>query len=218
MITVHHLENSRSQRVLWLLEELGLDYEIQFYKRDPETSLAPPELRKVHPLGKSPVITDGDLVVAETGAIIDYIMDRYADGRLMPTDDADRLNYRYWMHAAEGTVAPLLVMTLVFNRVESAPMPFFARPIAKNIAAKVRSAYIAPSLDAVLAHRGRVLSSEIDQQQRSRGCGDHRALHSVPARRASDLVPVMVVASRSTVSTSPPSMPTACAASASRSG
>jgi glutathione S-transferase len=151
MITVHHLENSRSQRILWLLEELGCDYEIRRYERDKETSLAPPALKAVHPLGKSPVITDDGLVVAETGAIVEYVLDRHGNGRLIPAAGTpERLRYTYWLHMAEGTAMPLLVMTLVFNRVETAA-PWFVRPVAKAIARQVRSSYIEPSLAAVLA-------------------------------------------------------------------
>jgi glutathione S-transferase len=150
MITVHHLENSRSQRVLWLLEELGLDYEIIRYERDKQTSLAPPALKAVHPLGKSPVLTDGDLVIAETGAIVEYVVGRHGDGRLIPAaGTAERLRYTYWLHMAEGTAMPLLVMTLVFGRVETAA-PWFIRPIAKAIAGQVRSSYLGPNLTAVL--------------------------------------------------------------------
>src|SRR5580698_5745433 len=99
MIVVHHLEDSRSQRVLWLLEEIGAPYEIKRYQRDPKTKLAPPELLAVHPLGKSPVIVDGDLTIAETGAIVEYLVGRYGAGRLeTPTAEADRLQYAYWMH------------------------------------------------------------------------------------------------------------------------
>src|SRR4051812_37043975 len=99
MITVHHLNNSRSQRVLWLLEELGLPYEIKFYQRDPKTMLAPPSLRAVHPLGKSPVITDGEFALAESGAIVEYLIDRYGNGRFSPVaGTADALRYRYFMH------------------------------------------------------------------------------------------------------------------------
>lgn len=159
MLTVHHLENSRSQRVLWLLEELGVDYEVQRYARDPNTSLAPPELLAVHPLGKSPVITDDDRVVAETGAIIEYLIERYGQGRLLPQGESAMLDYRYWMHAAEGSVMPLLVMTLVFNRVETAPMPFFIRPIAKGISAKVKGSFINPSLERMLAHMDAALAA-----------------------------------------------------------
>lgn len=152
MLTVHHLENSRSQRVLWLMEELGLDYEVRRYDRDKKTSLAPPELKRVHPLGKSPVITDGDRVVAETGAIIEYVLERYGDGRLIPPAGTDeRLRYTYWLHAGEGTVMPLMVMTLIFGRVETAA-PWFVRPIAKAIAGQVRSGYLQPNIDANLAH------------------------------------------------------------------
>lgn len=150
MITVHHLENSRSQRVLWLLEELGLPYDVVRYERDPQTSLAPAALRAVHPLGKSPVVTDDGTVVAETGAIVEYLLDRFGEGRLRPAAGTpERLRYTYWLHMAEGTAMPLLVMTLVFNRVETAA-PWLVRPVARAIASQVRSSYIGPSLDAVL--------------------------------------------------------------------
>ena len=148
MITVHHLNNSRSQRVLWLLEELGLDYEIKFYQRDPKTMLAPPELLKVHPLGKSPVITDGDLTVAESGNIVEYLLERYgADSGLLPAPGTpERLRYRYWLHFAEGTAMSPLLLKLVFDRIESSKMPFFAKPVAKAIAAKAKSAFILPNI------------------------------------------------------------------------
>ena len=116
MIVVHHLNNSRSQRVLWLLEELGIEYDIKFYERDQKTMLAPTSLREVHPLGKSPVITDADLTIAESGAIIEYILDRYGNGRLIPPSGTpERLRYTYWLHYAEGSAMPPLVMNLVFN-------------------------------------------------------------------------------------------------------
>ena len=150
MITVHHLNNSRSQRVLWLLEELGLPYEIQHYQRDAKTSLAPPELRRVHPLGKSPVITDGALTVAESGAILEYLVDKYGNGRLKPTDEQGLLHYRYFMHFAEGSAMPPLVMKLVFNKIRRAPMPFFVKPIAKGIADKVMGGFVQPNIDAQL--------------------------------------------------------------------
>lgn len=153
MITVHHLNNSRSQRVLWLLEELELDYEIKHYQRHPETMLAPPELRAVHPLGRSPVITDGDLTLAESGAILEYVCQRYGGGRLAPTPgSAESIRYRYWMHFAEGSAMPPLLLKLVFDRIERAPMPFFAKPIAKGIAAKVKSGFIGPQLRQNLAY------------------------------------------------------------------
>lgn len=147
MLTVHHLENSRSHRLLWLLEELEVPYQLKLYKRDAKTSLAPAELKNIHPLGKAPVITDGDRVVAESGAIIEYLVDTYGQGRLVPTPGSEEfLRYRYWMHYAEGTLMPLLVMTLLFNRVERAPL--IVRPIAKAISAQVRKAYLGPNLEA----------------------------------------------------------------------
>jgi glutathione S-transferase len=152
VIVVHHLNNSRSQRVLWLLEELGLEYEIKPYQRDRKTMLAPPELRAVHPLGKSPVITDrradGDITLAESGAILEYLAERYGAGRLAPTVDApERLRYTYWMHFAEGSAMPPLLMKLVFDRIKSAPMPFFVRPIARSIADRALNAFVAPNLE-----------------------------------------------------------------------
>lgn len=117
MIVVHHLENSRSQRVLWLLEELGLPYEIRRYERDKKTMLAPPELKRVHPLGKSPVIEDDGLVVAETGAIVEYLVDK-ADGRLgAPAKRDEALQYRFWLHYAEGSLMPPLLLKLVLGRI-----------------------------------------------------------------------------------------------------
>ncbi|MBD2309107.1 glutathione S-transferase [Chroococcidiopsis sp. FACHB-1243] len=116
MIVVHHLNNSRSQRILWLLEELGLNYEIKRYERDPKTMLAPASLREVHPLGKSPVITDDALTLAESGAIIEYLVERYREAKLAPASGTvERLRYKYWLHYAEGSAMPLLVMKLVFD-------------------------------------------------------------------------------------------------------
>jgi len=147
VIIVHHLENSRSQRILWLLEELGVPYEVKRYARNPETMLAPPELRAVHPLGKSPVVTDEGRTVAESGAIIEYLVERYGNGRLIPPPGTpERLRYAYWMHYAEGSAMPPLLMKLVFDRVETAPMPFFVRPFARAIAGQVKRTFIAPQI------------------------------------------------------------------------
>ncbi len=147
MITVHHLNHSRSQRVLWLLEELGVPYEIKRYERDPATMLAPPSLRAVHPLGKSPVITDGDLTLAESGAIVEYLAGRYGDGRLIPAAGTpERLRYTYWLHYAEGSAAPPLLLKLVFDRLERAPMPFFVRPIARTISGRAKDGFIGPQI------------------------------------------------------------------------
>lgn len=148
MLTVHHLANSRSQRVLWLLEELAVPYEVKRYERDPQTMLAPEALRQVHPLGKSPVITDGELTVAESGAIIEYLVERYGDGRLIPPPGTpERLRYRYWLHYAEGSAMPPLVLKLVFDRIETAPMPFFVRPVARGIAREVKNSFILPDIN-----------------------------------------------------------------------
>ena len=151
MIIVHHLNNSRSQRILWLLEELGLPYEVKRYARDARTMLAPPELRAVHPLGKSPVISDGDLTIAESGAIVEYLADSYGAGKLTPAAGTpERLRYTYWMHFSEGSAMPPLLMKLIFDRMESGPMPFFARPIARAIARKGKSGFVQPNIDRIL--------------------------------------------------------------------
>jgi len=148
MIVVHHLNNSRSQRVLWLLEELAVPYEVKRYQRDAKTMLAPAELRAVHPLGKSPVIEDAGQVLAESGAIVEYLAERHGDGRLVPAAGTpERLRYRYWMHFAEGTAQPPLLLKLLFDRVETAPMPFFVRPVARAIAQRAKGTYIQPNID-----------------------------------------------------------------------
>jgi glutathione S-transferase len=149
MLTVHHLNNSRSQRVLWLLEELGTPYEIRHYQRDGKTMLAPPELRAIHPLGKSPVITDGGLTIAETGAIVEYILETYGNGRLQPTEPEGHLRNRYWTHFAEGSAMPPLVMTLLFTEIPKRA-PFFVRPIARMIGKTVQDSYLTPQLEAHL--------------------------------------------------------------------
>jgi glutathione S-transferase len=126
------------------LEELGLDYEIKFYRREPSMR-APASLRAIHPLGKSPVITDGDVTLAETGAIIDYIVGRYGNGRLIPPPETPaRLRYTYWLHYAEGSLMPPLLMGLIASRIAGPQVPWFARPIAKRIAATLRDTFIAP--------------------------------------------------------------------------
>jgi glutathione S-transferase len=146
MITVHHLNNSRSQRVLWLLEELGVGYEVKRYERDRKTMLAPPDLRKVHPLGKSPVITEGDRTIAETGAIIEYILERHGEGRLIPPAGSDeRLRYTYWMHYAEGSAMTPLLLKLVFTRLPQ-NAPALLRGIVQNIASKAQQRVSDPQI------------------------------------------------------------------------
>ena len=148
MIVVHHLNNSRSQRVLWLLEELGLAYEVRRYQRDAKTMLAPPELRAVHPLGKSPVIQDGDVTLAESGAILEYLVARHGNGRLIPAAGTpERLRYTYWMHFAEGSAMPPLLLKLIFDRMDKGPMPFFVRPVARAIAQRAKSSFVQPNID-----------------------------------------------------------------------
>jgi len=147
MIVVHHLNNSRSQRVLWLLEELAVPYEVKRYQRDPKTLFAPPELKAVHPLGKSPVITDGPNTVAESGAIIEYLVEHYGNGRLVPpAGSPERLRYTYWLHYAEGSAMFPLLLKLVFGQLPKRPAPFFIKPVLRAIAGKVQSSYIDPQL------------------------------------------------------------------------
>jgi glutathione S-transferase len=146
MIVVHHLNNSRSQRVLWLLEELGVPYEVKRYERNAKTMLAPPELRAVHPLGKSPVITDGDITVAETGAIADYLVETYGKGRLIPKAGTQaRRDYTYWLHYAEGSAMPPFLMKLIFARLPTGA-PALIRPIAKAIANRALTGFINPQI------------------------------------------------------------------------
>ncbi len=148
MITVHHLEQSRSHRVLWLLEELEVPYEMVRYARDAATMLAPAELRAIHPLGKSPVLVDGPVTIAESGAILEYLVERHdPSNAFAPAVGSDaHLRYRYWMHYAEGSAMPPLLLSLVLSRIRSAPMPFFAKPVARAIADKVLHGFVRPQL------------------------------------------------------------------------
>ncbi|MGA7509677.1 MAG: glutathione S-transferase [Erwinia billingiae] len=142
MITVHHLNNSRSQRVLWMLEELEVPYQIKRYQRE-STMLAPDALKKVHPLGKSPVITDENRVIAESGAILEYLTERYdAENRLKLNDEDERLQSRYWLHYAEGSLMPLLVMKLIFSRMGKPPVPWLLRPIGNAFGKGVQKGYL----------------------------------------------------------------------------
>jgi glutathione S-transferase len=151
MITVHHLNNSRSQRILWMLEELGLAYEVKRYERDPATMLAPASLKAVHPLGKSPVVTDGDKTLAESGAILEYLVDTYGNGKFAPAPGTpDRLRYNYFMHFAEGSMMTPLLLKLVFARIPTR-LPFFMRPVGNLIAAAGEKQLVTPNLTAQLA-------------------------------------------------------------------
>lgn len=158
MLTLHHLETSRSHRILWLLQELGVPYELRRYQRDPATRLAPPELKKIHPLGKSPVLTDGELVVAESGAILEYLAECYgaqAPAELAHLEPARgtpaHRQCRFWMHYTEGSLMNWLVMQLVFDSIPRQPMPFFVRPVARALCAGVQQKLIQPNVQAALA-------------------------------------------------------------------
>ncbi len=159
MITVHHLDTSRSQRILWLLEELGVPYEIKRYQRNKKTQLAPPELKAIHPMGKSPVITDGGVTVAESGAIVEYLVETYGDkgtgevAALQPRQGTpEHRECRFWMHFAEGSLMNWLVMKLVFTSIPTQPMPFFVRPIARKLCEQVQLKLIDPNLATAMAY------------------------------------------------------------------
>lgn len=147
MLVVHHLNNSRSQRVLWLLEELGVAYEVTRYERDPDTMLAPPALKAIHPLGKSPVVVDGAATLAETGAIVEHLLDAYGENRFRPAPGSpEHERYRYWLHYAEGSAMPLLLLRLVAGRIADGPAPFFVRPVLNMISKKLRAGLVDPQL------------------------------------------------------------------------
>ena len=148
MIKVHHLNDSRSQRVLWLLEELGLDYDVVRYERNPGSRLAPPELLAIHPLGKSPVIEDGAITVAETGAIVEYLLETYGQGRLRPAPGSEEARrFTYWLHYAEGSAMPPLLLKLVFTMLPRRA-PALMRPLVKGVAAKALAGFVDPQLRA----------------------------------------------------------------------
>lgn len=152
MITVHHLADSRSQRVLWLLEEMGRPYEVKRYERNPATMLAPPELKAIHPLGKSPVVDDGEVRVAETGAIVEYLLEG-PDGsalRPAPGTEAGR-RYTYWLHYAEGSAMTPLLLKLIFGQLPKRS-PGLVRPVVKAISAKAQDGFIDPQIAAHTAY------------------------------------------------------------------
>jgi glutathione S-transferase len=165
-LTVHHLQTSRSHRILWLLEELGVPYELKIYQRDPKTRLAPAQLKQLHPLGKSPVITHGSLVLAESGAILEYLADAFADqapadlAHLVPAQGTpEHRQCRFWLHYAEGSLMNWLLMKLVFVSIPKQPMPFFVRPIARAICQQVQHKLIDPNLATALPFMEAELSS-----------------------------------------------------------
>lgn len=160
MLTVHHLENSQSIRILWLLEELDAEYEIQHYKRDSQTSLAPKEFKKLHLVGTSPCITEGELVLPETNAIMDYILDKHDQSVLRPSvNSPQRTAYLYWLHAAQGSFMPLLLEALIFKRMVS-KVPFVIRPLVAFVVNKVKEGYLTPRLTTFLTQIEQTLAKQ----------------------------------------------------------
>jgi glutathione S-transferase len=146
MIIIHHLNNSRSQRILWMCEEIGVDYQVKKYKRNKKTQLAPKSLMKIHPLGKSPVISDGDRNIAESGVILEYLAENYGS-HLIPKKSSEQYwQYKYWLHFAEGSLMPQLLLKLIFDKIKSTRVPFFIKPITHKIANKVLDDYILPNV------------------------------------------------------------------------
>lgn len=170
MITLHHLNNSRSQRIIWLLEILQVEYQIKHYQRDAKTTLAPAELKKIHPLGKSPVITDGDQVIAESGLIIEYLCETYGADKALMGNKENRWDVKYWLHYSEGSLMPLMVMKLVFDKIKSAPKPFFIKPIANAIVDKAMSSYAGPNISNNIAYIEQHLANN-HQQGHDYMCG-----------------------------------------------
>ena len=157
MITVHHLNNSRSQRILWMLEELNQEYEIIGYERDLKTLQGPESLRNIHPLGKSPVITDDSsgkqILIAESGAIVEYLLQNYGKNSSLvipETGSQQERDYLYWLHFSEGSLMPPLLLRLIFERVKKARVPFFVKPITKAVADKVLTEYVNPNINRLL--------------------------------------------------------------------
>lgn len=161
MITLHHLENSQSIRILWLLEELGAPYEMKMYDRNKQTKLAPAAYKAVSPLGTAPCITDGAVTLAETNAIADYILDLHDDGRLRPKPGTPaRVPYLFWFHAAQGSLQPLLTNSFVLSAA-SARAPFFARPVARAIQSGLDQAFYGPRLKALFGEIEKALSERV---------------------------------------------------------
>lgn len=153
MITLYALKQSRAYRIAWLLELLGVNYDIEVSERNVETHLAPESLKKIHPLGKSPMIKDGNLVLAESGTIVEYLINKYGQHTALKPryDAANYTDYLFWLHYAEGSLMPLLVMSLVFRKIDVQKMPFYAKPIARKITDGVRNSFINPQLKLHLA-------------------------------------------------------------------
>jgi len=159
MITVHNLENSQSIRILWLLEELGADYHIQQYSRDSSSDMAPSEFKKLHIIGTAPAISDGELTLPETNAIVDYILDKHPNSTLRPEPGTpQRTRFLYWLHATQGSLMPLMLEALIFKRMIS-KAPFLFRPILRMVVNAVRDNYLWPRYERLLKHMETELST-----------------------------------------------------------
>lgn len=154
MLTLYALKQSRAWRIAWLLELLELDYQVELFERDAQTALAPAALRQLHPLGKSPLLRDGDLLLAESGAIVEYLLARYDRKRALHplADSPDYPAYLQWLHYAEGSLMPPLVMSLVLRKVDERPMPFFIRPVARRITGGLRQGFVQPQIELHLGY------------------------------------------------------------------
>lgn len=160
MLTVHHLNHSRSHRVLWLLEELGVEYALERYERDPASLKAPRALKALHPLGRAPIVTEGDRVLAESGAVLEHLVDRYDDGRLAPARGTpERERYTYFMHYAEGSAMLPLILRLIFGQMPRQPMPALARPVVRALARNVIDTFVQPQIDEHLDHMNAALAT-----------------------------------------------------------
>ncbi len=149
MITLHHLEYSQSFRILWLLEELGVDYKLELYERDKVTHLAPDNYKSLSPLGTAPVVTDGDLILSESNAIIDYILDKHPSEQLRPAaDSVDRARYLFWFHASQGSMMPLLLVTMLF-RIIPERVPFFIKPLISPVLKLAQKGFTNPRMSAL---------------------------------------------------------------------
>ncbi|RGP40462.1 Glutathione transferase [Altererythrobacter insulae] len=159
-MTLHHLEYSQSFRILWLLEGLGAEYELKCYNRDPESNLAPDDYKALSPLGTAPVITDGDVVLAESNAIIDYILDAYPDSDLNPKrGHKDRVRHLFWYHSSPGSLMPLQSIAMVLGLLETrSPWPISA--LLKAVFGQVRKVFLNPRMEALLAEMEKDLGAQ----------------------------------------------------------
>lgn len=159
MIILHALAQSRSIRIVWLLELLGVEYQLKQYQRD--GLFAPEEMKKIYPLGKAPILQDGDLILAESGAIVDYLIRRYGQGRFGRQEhDTDYWQYQRWLHYAEGSLMPFMIMALIFYKIEHSKMPFFAKPIAKKVSQNTHQSFLNPQMALHLSHINQELANK----------------------------------------------------------